>query len=1677
MTAGGTGAPDLDRVMEIRCRAADRSWTHGTGYLVAPGTVLTARHVVERAAQRPTDVEVRPASRTNRADWCGATNVVLAGSSRLDAALLELVPDPAQQTRTPTAGVLDVAAAIPFHACGFPYAAGESEPGALRRAETVEGVTRVGARDGRLQLDVTGPHPAARAPGADGRARTGWAGLSGAALFGPDNLLLGVVIAANPRFEGGRLQALPITDVLADPRLGPLLPTAWRDAELSRVSYRLTMAMGERDRFRLRSPGHPRGPVVLGRSGALSPTALLSSRAQVVPFLPRQQQLDRLRAWCDEELAVSYAVLAGPGGAGKSRIAAALCDTLAAEGWVTGVAELVPDRAGSSDVVAVPDIGRPLLVVLDYADHLQAVVARMLAGTVISGGRKIRILAVVRDGEAFSHRLGMELGRPADALSSGRVLSLTATGLSPEERRQHYDAAIEHFAKALGLESTSRPAAADGLEPGRPTDDSLAELGTPLLLHAKGLLDLLGASAPATAVPDHRAGSKTAGSRAGTAAEELLSALVEREDERFWKAGVEDLLPSPRARRIVFAVSTLVGADDEAAAVAALSGAEPLLDWQPYRLHDLVDRLRDMLGGRPLPLVEPDLLGEQLIAVTLTGPAAPVDALTEAVDSAAAPGQRSRALEVLLRMCSSPIGSVGPDSRRALSGLLTKRIKSLIEQAVTAPDELNLPSQLAAALDLTEHECAEIDAQSMVSLLPRSTLFQPLVAALNSAASRAAAADGQYERAVALTTSAVTALTAAGLLEAAESPLEKAYSYLSMANRIPSQAANQALARVLNAGSAVNLALSRAAVGLEHAEHAMALAEAAGEGSSSLLLESRYALATAYGAVGRYQEAKEILRLACADSGGADTAIRAQLWCLYAFTLMLENPTLAAEIVAEGAAALRADAGACHEVAQLLTVQAQLILLTESPDEARAVLREAEDVASQLGDPAQEQVSRLLVAIKTVGALAAEEAEDLDEAEALARQATDIMYTLYTRSRDVYGPQYALSEAQYARMLASTERLEEAHEAARHALDAAEYGFADRPALYLSAIVVAAVAAAQVYCVDGDWDAASGELERACARASRLDPAAVGQADMAQLSLLSCLTEVELTAERPDRALAAADRLLGIAGTLLDRNPASFNTVVMISCRLLRVDALECLDRDREAMDEARITLGEAESLAATEPTDSHRRVLAQARIAVAGSHRAQGETQEALDLLRTTLEELRLEHETAMDRSDRDALNDLIRRLETGEIDNPSTDDSVPPENFSDLLPGPHRVTLGRRHGTDVAARAFRPILVLGPQRSRKTTGLVVPTLLEWNGPAVVTSVRSDVAMATIAHRSRLGQTWVFEPTGELFSGGSAITTWNPVDGCEDFERAVAMAHALTEAGRSDSGNRQMEGFWYEQASLLIQPLLHAAACSRMTMRDVSRWIRTETRAEVQARLMYAPSREAADIFQSFGTMAEVTRSGVYATARSVLRVYESEAVRRASEAGGFSVPDLFSGCHTLYLCAPPEEQERLAPVFTALVRSVITEAYRRQGQALNLLLLLDEAGNIAPVENLDTIATTAAGTGIQLVSVFHDMAQLTATYDEHRARSIMTNHSALMVLPGNRDPLTMDLVGRILAEEDDIRMRRRSVRRLRPGTALCVYEHLPVQEVTLRSSSHDESLRALSPPEDADGLIVERR
>jgi type IV secretion system protein VirD4 len=416
---------------------------------------------------------------------------------------------------------------------------------------------------------------------------------------------------------------------------------------------------------------------------------------------------------------------------------------------------------------------------------------------------------------------------------------------------------------------------------------------------------------------------------------------------------------------------------------------------------------------------------------------------------------------------------------------------------------------------------------------------------------------------------------------------------------------------------------------------------------------------------------------------------------------------------------------------------------------------------------------------------------------------------------------------------------------------------------------------------------------------------------------------------------------------------------------------------------------------------------------------------------------------------------------------------------------PEPGRLSLGRLGRRLVATEARASTLVIGPSQSGKTAGLAIPAVLEAAGPVVAVSVKRDLLDHTLAARRTVGAVSIYDPTGAGRLAAPGLVGWDPVASCAEWADARRMAHNLTSAQRASAG-RDAE-FWLQMAQKLLAPLLLAAAGKiGGSMRDVVGWVDSGEQAAVEELLLDLGEPDAHGAFVATCRREERTLSSVYATTEAVLAPFSDPAVLASTELMQLDPQALLDGENTLYMVAPGKDQERLASLFAGLVEHVVDTAYARAAEGRpcdpSLLLVLDEAANTAPIRNLPEIAATAAGQGIQVVTVFQDLAQARSRYGE-AADTILANHRAKLFLSGISDARTLDYLGRALGDEEvgyeshtrglhgsssrtrGTRSRRLApadaVRGIPPGEAILVYGHLPPARLRLRPWYREPSLR----------------
>jgi type IV secretion system protein VirD4 len=383
---------------------------------------------------------------------------------------------------------------------------------------------------------------------------------------------------------------------------------------------------------------------------------------------------------------------------------------------------------------------------------------------------------------------------------------------------------------------------------------------------------------------------------------------------------------------------------------------------------------------------------------------------------------------------------------------------------------------------------------------------------------------------------------------------------------------------------------------------------------------------------------------------------------------------------------------------------------------------------------------------------------------------------------------------------------------------------------------------------------------------------------------------------------------------------------------------------------------------------------------------------------------------------------------------------------------PEPGRITLGHHRRGLIAAEPRASVMVVGPTQSGKTTGLVVPAMSEWDGPVLATSIKTDVLHQTLAARSERGEARVFDPT-QATSLGHAV--WSPLSASTSWTGARRTAAALLGVG-DHAARSADDAFWRPAGARYLAALLFAATkTTDLTMADVLHWIATSDFDEPTKLLDTAHhdgTAPAIDAIQSVKGSDHRFASSLLQTIATALDAWQEPQVAGATIGQSrISADWLLGGANTLYIVAPANDQRRLSGLFAALVAHIVAGAYERSaktGRPIDpaLLLALDEVCNIAPLPNLDEIASTGPGQGVHLLCVLQNISQSYDRWGRDRAETIIANHRARLFCSGIGDRATLDYLKATLGEEEIARISTQQRSITTPGARTHSTEHRPL-------------------------------
>ena len=311
------------------------------------------------------------------------------------------------------------------------------------------------------------------------------------------------------------------------------------------------------------------------------------------------------------------------------------------------------------------------------------------------------------------------------------------------------------------------------------------------------------------------------------------------------------------------------------------------------------------------------------------------------------------------------------------------------------------------------------------------------------------------------------------------------------------------------------------------------------------------------------------------------------------------------------------------------------------------------------------------------------------------------------------------------------------------------------------------------------------------------------------------------------------------------------------------------------------------------------------------------------------------------------------------------------------------------------------------GPRQGKTTT--LTPYGEKAPGALITTSTRLDVAEALHGVRLRKGPVHIFNPTA--LGGVPSTVRWRVLSGCEDFDVANRRA---TDLIPTSSGERSV---WDDHARRVLGLLLHAAAASGRSMRDVVRWSAgkgEDAKSEVIDGLIAAGGTGVADRVEAIrGHWALYDRftSSVAGTMALALAWMSSDVARDLGDADAddprlVDLRRVILRGETLHLIGQADHGVT-APLIGAFVAEIANTirmlANHQPGGKIDppAMMLLDEAAIVTPVP-LHTWTADLGGFGANIHISVQSLAQTKGRWGAD-ADTLLGNIGCFIVFGGS--------------------------------------------------------------------------
>ncbi len=343
------------------------------------------------------------------------------------------------------------------------------------------------------------------------------------------------------------------------------------------------------------------------------------------------------------------------------------------------------------------------------------------------------------------------------------------------------------------------------------------------------------------------------------------------------------------------------------------------------------------------------------------------------------------------------------------------------------------------------------------------------------------------------------------------------------------------------------------------------------------------------------------------------------------------------------------------------------------------------------------------------------------------------------------------------------------------------------------------------------------------------------------------------------------------------------------------------------------------------------------------------------------------------------------------------------------------------KSHGNYLTNGPQAHSLIAAPTRAGKGVGVVIPTLLTFNGSTIVLDVKGELfEMTSRARQARGDRIFKFSPIDPL----GRTHRYNPIDDIMNApdDRKFIEARRLA-ANLVVAKNKGAEGFLDGARDLFVAGILAVIERGTPTIGAVyDLFSLPGEKYKLFAQL--AEETQNPDARRIFDNMAandtKILTSYTSVLGDGGLNLWADQLVKNATNSSDFSIYDLRRDPTSIYIVVSPNDLEVLSPLVRLLFQQIVSVLQRtlpEKDETFEVLFLLDEFKHLGKMSAIETAITTIAGYGGRFMFVVQTLSAFTENYEQTGKENFLGN-TGVQVFMATADAETPEYISKAIGD-----------------------------------------------------------